>query len=55
MLNLRVGEFRADMGHKALRLTRLGMRGTKDPPSPLDHILHDGLGSEQVAACDEMN
>ena len=27
------------------------MRRTKDPSSPLDHVLHDGLGFEQVVAC----
>ena len=27
------------------------MRGPEDPPSPLDHVLHDGLGLEQVFAC----
>ena len=27
------------------------MRGAEDPTSPLDNVLHDGLGFEQVVAC----
>ena len=30
------------------------MRRTQDPPSPLDHVLQDGLGFEQVVACVEI-
>ena len=35
----------------ALRASRVRMRGAEDPPSPLDCVLHDGLGFEQVVAC----
>ena len=31
------------------------MRGAKDPPPPLDHVLHDALGFEQVVACVEIS
>ena len=44
--NLCVGEFRAHAGQRVLHAKRVRMRGTKDPPSPLDHVLHDGLGFE---------
>ena len=30
------------------------MPGTKDPPSPLDHALHDVIGFEHVVACVEI-
>ena len=30
------------------------MRGAEDPPPPLDYVLHDGLGFEQVVACVEI-
>jgi len=29
------------------------MRGAEDPPTPLDHALHDSFGVEQVVACVE--
>ena len=49
-----IGEFRARLGKAFLRAKRLRMRGAEDPPSPLDHVLHDGLGFEQVVACVEI-
>ena len=48
------GEFRAHAGQKRLGVERVRMRGTEDPPSPLDHVLRDGLGFEQVVACVEI-
>ena len=35
-----------------LAATRVRMRGTEDPPSPPDHVLHDSLGFEHVVACE---
>ena len=52
--SLRVGEFRASVGQSALREARVRMRGTEDPTSPLDYVLHDGLNFEQVVACVEI-
>ena len=54
LTNLRVGEFRAHVGQYYLALARVRMRGSKNPSSPLDHVLHDGLGFQQVVACVEM-
>ena len=47
----RVGEFRARVGQRVLSSTRGRMRGAKDPPTPLDYVLQDSLGFEQVVAC----
>ena len=55
--NLRVGacgEFRAHGGQPSLRRDRVRVRGAEDPPSPGNHVLHDGLGFEQVVACVEI-
>ena len=41
----------AHEGQRALHLTRLRMRGAEDPPSPLDYVMQDSLGFEQVVAC----
>ena len=49
-----VREGLARAGQLALCDTRLRVRGTEDPPSPLNHVLHDGLGLEQVVTCVEM-
>ena len=46
------GEFRAHVGQHALVDKRLRMRGAEDLPSPLNHVLNDCLGFEQVVACD---
>ena len=51
--SLRVGEFCARAGQILLSGKRVRMRGAEDSPSPLDHVLHDGLGFEQVVACVE--
>ena len=40
--------------HTAFGAKRCFIRGAEDPSSPLDHVLHDGLGFEQVAACVEI-
>ena len=50
-LRLHVGEFLAHGGQHGLGPARIWMRGTEDPPPSLDHVLHDGLGFEQVVAC----
>ena len=47
-----MGEFLEYVGQQPLCVTRVRMRGAKDPPSPLDQVLCDGLGFEQVVACD---
>ena len=52
--NLRASQVPPNDGQTSLRDTRVRMRGTKDSPSPLNHVLHDGLGPEQVVACVEM-
>ena len=52
--NLRVCDFFAQLGRRNLRSARVRMRGAKDPPPPLDHVLHDALGFEQVVACVEI-
>ena len=44
----------AHEGQRALHLTRLRMRGAEDPPSPLDYVMQDSLGFEQVVACVEI-
>jgi len=44
----------AHSGQLALCVARARVRGTEDPPPPLDHVLHDGLGFKQVVACVEM-
>ena len=49
--DLCVGEFRAHLGQRALEAKRFRMRGTEDLPCPLDHVLPDCLGFEQVVAC----
>ena len=41
---LRAREFRAREGQRALRVASVRVRGPEDPPPPLDHVLHDGLG-----------
>ena len=48
------GEFLARNGQRTLYLKRFRMRGAEDSPSPLDHVLHDGLGFDQVVACVEI-
>ena len=45
----------AHEGQRALHLTRLRMRGAEDPPSPLDYVMQDSLGFEQVVACVDIN
>ena len=45
---------RARAGQHALCATRFRMRVTEDPPSPLDHVLQDGLCFERVVACIEI-
>ena len=52
--NLHVGECRAHVGQDALANARYRMRGAEDPSPPLDYVLHDGLGFEQVVACVEI-
>ena len=52
--NLRVGEFFAQCGQHVLCVAGVRMRGTKNPASPLDHVLHYRLGFEQVVACVEI-
>ena len=52
--NLRAGELRARLGQRGLYAERVRMRGAEDPPSPLEHVLHDCLGFEQVIACVEI-
>ena len=52
--NLRAGELRARLGQRALCAKRVRMRGAEDPPPPLDYVLQDGLGFEQVVACVEI-
>jgi len=51
MSNLRAGERNAHVGQSLLYRERVWMRGAEDAPSPLDHVLQDGLGLEQVVAC----
>ena len=46
-----IGEFRAHLEQIFLLMTRARMRGTKDPPSPLDRVLQEGLSFKQVVAC----
>ena len=48
------GEFRAHVSTRPLVSERVWMRGAEDPPPPFDHILHDGLGFEQILACVEI-
>ena len=53
--NLRVCEYFAHLGQRGLAIARPRMRGTEDPPPPLDHVLEYTLGFEQVAACVEIS
>ena len=50
-----VSSARKYFGQELLRATRFRMRRAEDPPSPLDHVLHDGLGFEHVVACVEIS
>ena len=52
--NLLVRDVFAYEGQHVLCVKRLRMRGAEDPTSPLDNVLHDDLGFEQVVACGEM-
>ena len=55
--NLRVharGEFRAHVEQRFLYGKCGWMRTPKDPSSPLDQVLQDGLGFKQVVACVEV-
>ena len=52
---LRAGEFSAHVGQYGFIIARVRMRGTEDPPPPLDHVLHDALGFEKVVACVEIS
>ena len=49
--NLRASQVPPKDGQTSLRGTRVRMRGTKDSPSPLNHVLHDTLGVSHVVAC----
>ena len=42
--DLREGEFRTHVGQRGLCPMRTRVRRAEDPPAPLDHVLHDGLG-----------
>ena len=52
--NLRACEFCAHLRQHGLALARVRVRGTENPPPPLDYVLQDGLGFEQVVACVEI-
>ena len=49
------GEFFVHFGQPYLGAKRIRMRGAEDPTPPLDYVLHDGFGFEQVVACVEIN
>ena len=53
--NLRACEYFAHLGQRGLAIARPRMRGTEDPPPPLDHVLEYTLGFEQVVACVEIS
>ena len=42
---------RERFGQDLFSENRVRMRGAEDPPSPLNNVLHEGLGFEQVVAC----
>ena len=44
----------AHFGEILLCLARLRVSGAEDPQIPLNHVLHDSLGYEQVVACVEI-